>query len=418
MNHQNTTSASTLLICSVGGTPEPITTAIRHIKPVRVLLWHSQNTRMHAEQALGDAGFDPDHADYALVDDPQDFKGCVVCARNLHRHVQEWQQRSPGHQVIVDFTGGTKAMSAALALVAHRWDCQFLYIAGQQRTKDGTGVVVTGSESPIEQANPYDALAYQPLQDAVHLFNQRQPAAAAAILEPFTRRNDLDAAIKRQLVAIKHLAQAYAFWDAFRHSDAVNSFKHGIHAANDLNAALPTHGLSRTLAAHRSLCEQLAAAQGQPTPQLVLDLLANADRRAEDGRFDDATARLYRATEALAQAALRHDHQIDAAACPIDQVPESLRQTWASRAANGFLKLALQDAYTLLHELKHPLGQRFRELKLHENPSPLTARNQSILAHGFAPTTDPAFNALKRPVHELAGAPELEAYTFPQLPVP
>ena len=418
MNPSETHMPSTMLICSVGGTPEPVATAIYHTRPARVLLWHSEDTCRIDRQALANAGFDENNADFAIVPDPQDFHKCVASAHALQDEVRKWQKRPVNPRVIVDFTGGTKAMSAALALVAHRWDCTFLYIAGNRRTRDGTGTVVTGCESPIQQANPYDALAYQPLQDAVQLFNHGQPAAAAAILEPYTGRPDLDQSVKRRILAVQHLASAYAQWDAFQHKKAVAAFNDTLKFENDLDAALPNHGLTTTLTDHRDLCRQLHDAHGKPSRNLILDLLANADRRADDGRFDDATARLYRATEALAQLALLQDHQIDAAACPIDKLPEPLRQKWDSRTTNGPLKLALQDAYYLLAQLDHNLGRTFRDLKLHEKTSPLTARNQSILAHGFAPTTRKDFNALHDPIHRLAGSPDLQAFTFPTLPEP
>lgn len=48
--------------------------------------------------------------------------------------------------------------------------------------------------------------------------------------------------------------------------------------------------------------EAVVVAGGKPTFALLQDLLANAERRAELGRFDDALARLYRALELAAEA--------------------------------------------------------------------------------------------------------------------
>ena len=46
----------------------------------------------------------------------------------------------------------------------------------------------------------------------------------------------------------------------------------------------------------------------------------------------------------------------------------------------------MQDAYVLLDILGYHLGRTFKDLQLHDRErSPLTARNQSILAHGFQP---------------------------------
>ena len=135
----------------------------------------------------------------------------------------------------------------------------------------------------------------------------------------------------------------------------------------------------------------------------MLDLLCNARRRKAEGRYDDAVARLYRAVEALAQDQLRREHGIaDTGKVPLDRVPLSLRARYPADAAE--LKLGLQEAYLLLSELGDPLGQRFAGLGWHEpKHSPLTARNQSILAHGFAPVGATIFESLWRGCLALAG---------------
>ena len=80
---------------------------------------------------------------------------------------------------------------------------------------------------------------------------------------------------------------------------------------------------------------------------------------------------------------------------PIERLPEALRVEWAGRARNGCVMLALKDAYALLTALGDDLGRRFGELELaHDQRSPLVARNQSILAHGFEPVGEIVYNQL------------------------
>ncbi len=268
-----------LLICSVGGSPEPVAASIKYVQPARVLLWHSEDTRDHGIAARSNwrTMIKTTPTSGAL----RSRRTCSAAWRIRQRSTRmiALGSRSPQHRTVVDFTGGTKAMSAAMVLVAHRWDCQFLYIAGSARTKDGTGAVPIGSEAPVQQANPYDALAYQPLQDAVQLFNHGQAGAASQMLDSFTKRLDLSQAVKRQLIAVQNLTNAYAHWDAFRHKDAVSSFEMTIKVANDLGAAMPRHDLIPTLETHRDLCLNLVRSQGNPSHEFILDLLANADRR-------------------------------------------------------------------------------------------------------------------------------------------
>lgn len=412
-----------LLICTIGGSPEPVLQSILHIAPDRVIFLCSDESSATVEQVKDQlADYErPLHEgafDIKTLADPQSLVQCVKEMRPLRFEVEQWTQRGDSHLVLVDFTAGTKIMSAALALVAHRWPCRFIYVGGTQRDKNGLGVVCSGTETVIPSDNPWDALAYQPIQDAAHLFNHNQPAAAVATLQPHIQ-NIADPAVKRQIIAVKHLADAYAKWDAFQHHAATAAFDNCLKASNDLDAALPGHRLTPILQQHHRLCRQLADKPGQPSENLILDLLANALRRAGDGRYDDATARLYRATEALAQLALKVDFQIESDQCPLDKIPHALRRLWEPRTVNGNVKLGLQDDYNLLAQLDHPLGRKFRTLHLHDNQkSPLVSRNQSILAHGFAPTTERAFQALWDKIFQLADNPHLQPFHFPQLPLP
>ena len=136
---------------------------------------------------------------------------------------------------------------------------------------------------------------------------------------------------------------------------------------------------------------------------MVRELLANAERRGAEGRLDDAVARLYRCTEAIAQAQLLSERRLDSAAVPLEKLPDSLREKWSSRAEDGLLKLALQDDYALLAELRDGLGIAFRNQRMDGEKSPLSARNGSILAHGFQPISKAVYDELLKCVKELAG---------------
>ena len=170
----------------------------------------------------------------------------------------------------------------------------------------------------------------------------------------------------------------------------------------------------RAARAHREHVEAIAEASAPGWP-LVADLLANARRRIAEGRQDDAVARLYRAIEATAQVALRERHDIaDTGAVPLDALPEDLRARCATRAEAGTVKLGLQDAYALLRGRGDPAGERFFTLGLATEQSPLSARNQSILAHGFQPVGAKVTDALWQAALALS---ELAEDTLPVFPV-
>lgn len=408
-----------LLICSVGGTLEPIVASIRHHQPDRLILWHTANTKASADQAVHDSNITEGAVDFRIVRDAQDFPSCVIDARKLRSDYDQWRSRSESHQVVVDFTGGTKLMSAALALVTHRWICRFSYVGGTRRTKQGVGVVEQDAETTLCSDNPLDALAYQPVHDAVQLFNAGLPAAARKLLRPVTNRPDLDPAIKRSVAALIHVLDAYAKWDAFQHHDAANSFAQALKNLNDLLAILPdpASNLKTTLQAHQQLCQRIHHDATTPTTLILADLLANAQRRANLGQYDDAVARLYRAIEAFAQIKLAM-RNIDTSDVQPDQIPPSIRDNLQATPRNGFCKLGLQDAYKLLQALDPSSAQSFFDKRLDAPTSPLTARNQSILAHGFQPVTIDTYRKLQDVVSALLEMTDQNQFAFPSLPSP
>ncbi|HLH76748.1 MAG TPA: TIGR02710 family CRISPR-associated CARF protein [Candidatus Binataceae bacterium] len=406
-----------LLICTVGGSPEPIVETIRQWQPARLLLVSSAGTRAAAEEiAKGCGSLPPGAWNNIDVGDAQDlFEKCVSRMRGLNEEVIAWQRRGPAHQVVIGFTGGTKCMSAALALVARRWPCTFSYVTGKERTKGGVGIVVSGTEHRSTQ-NPWNALGYQAIEDACLLFDRQAFASAVEQLDSARRAVD-DESVKRTLSTFHQLCEAYGLWDRFQHAAALSQLNAAIKNRNDLLAELgTTHGQAvvDSIERNRGSLRELAKPLSRLT---VADLLANARRRRDEGRHDDAIARLYRAIESLAQLALAERHAIASTDdVALAMVPEPLRERWELRADRGKLRLGLQDAYELLDALGDEIGRAFKDLNLHDRErSPLAARNRSILAHGFQPASEQDFRRLWDAAMKLGRFEEHELPAFPRL---
>jgi CRISPR-associated protein (TIGR02710 family) len=139
--------------------------------------------------------------------------------------------------------------------------------------------------------------------------------------------------------------------------------------------------------------------------ELVEDLLANAERCAHRGRYDDAVARLYRATELLAQIRLRRVYDIQTGDVWLDspaiaECPAALELLEKARAQavplsegsrgadtrDRQVKIGLWQAYSLLGALGDPLGEHFLADSRHLKGF-LEMRHRSILAHGLDPVT-------------------------------
>ncbi len=411
-----------LLICTVGGSPEPIVASLKHWNPARVHFVPSREARSQIEERVIPTaqaeGFTlaPGGYDVLELPDSQDFSACVERLWPLNAVIAKWLGRGDDYAVVVDFTGGTKCMTAALALVARRWRCTFSYVGGTERTKDGLGVVVAGKESVLHRYNPWDSLGLQALEDFVPLFD-RYAFAAAAELADRTKRYVDAPRITAQFAALEMLAKGYDAWDRFDHKAAMeNLCKDLPRRENDLRAVFPGEPgdrLVQTLHKHGQYLQRLVEEQA-PSKGRVIDLLANGLRRKAEGRFDDAVARLYRAIEALAQVALHKDHQIDTKSVPVESIPEPLRAKFHA-AADGTVSLGLRHAYDLLDALGHPVGRRFKELGLDTEKSPLVSRNQSILAHGWDRVSDKAFDQLWKCALTLADTEEHQLPQFPRL---
>jgi CRISPR-associated protein (TIGR02710 family) len=139
---------------------------------------------------------------------------------------------------------------------------------------------------------------------------------------------------------------------------------------------------------------------GETEPYYIADLLNNAERRAEESKYDDAVARLYRTIELIAQYKLRRDYRIDASNAEVEKIPPQLLQKWNIPRDQKTIKLALNSSYELLDSLGDPLGQRYKnDRKLKDL---LSKRNMSILAHGQTPITRQVYMQLHKKTLEYA----------------
>ncbi|MGD9495246.1 MAG: TIGR02710 family CRISPR-associated CARF protein [Armatimonadota bacterium] len=284
------------------------------------------------------------------------------------------------NQIAIDYTTGTKVMSAALVVAAIDFGIShYIYIDGNYRAGEGMRVVTGG-----EQARATGARRVRGQRD-LHLaaghFNTHQWHAAREVVEAILR-DCAGGPVCDHATALRDLARAYSHWDQFEHDEARK-----ILLQMDADQA---RNIGVDIEPHRQFLFRFEPKAKVDPPKLLwarlADLLNNAERRLAQGRNDDAIQRAYRATELLAQIAFAElDPPIDASGpIPLDQLPEEVQATWACRAdAKGQLRLGLTDLYALLLDLDHPLGEWFADDEQQPLRWALTARNQTILAHGF-----------------------------------
>ena len=407
-----------LLLATVGGSIEPVHKTISYWRPARIILISSRTSQAKAQEIIENSGLRKHETRIIQLESENDLAGSVRTMRELGTEVATWLDHGENYKVVVDITGGTKQMSAALALHAHRWDCTFSYIGGLDRDKEGLGIVRSGREKAFFATNPWVDLNLQAIEDYCSLFNRGDFTSALDLAEK-SRRRGRDQA--REFNALASLAKSYSGWELFQHGGAANSLSKIIKDDwNNLRALVNTNSndLDTVLKSH---LEKLNGITGKEDRhgKLIDDLLANANRRLVEGRFDDAMARIYRALEGMAQHALENRYGIpDTGRVQVSGVPEKLRDKWISEGlaenTENFKPLGLQKAYELLSCLGDTLGEKFEKLGLLGQKTELSARNMSILAHGWDPVNEEQVKNLFKKALELR---EIGLDHFPQFPI-
>jgi len=408
------------MIVSLGGTPQPVIVAINYYKPEFVCFFASEQSVelvYEVKQKVDAASF---RNGKEIVKDPNDLLACYSTALKAADRVAG-EGFAPA-DVVVDYTGGTKSMTGALVLATVARGYTFSYVGGAERTKGGLGQVIDGTERVFEGLNPWEVFAVAEKSRLAWLFNHYQFAAALELIQSILSKARHEAQLGRLFRCLSDVVVGYADWDRFAHREAARALRQGLQGVQDCALFMQDADLrafvaemEQSLAFFNRIASASAGFQ-RLCQEMVVDLIANADRRAEEGKYDDAIARLYRALEMAAQVALA-GRNIQAGNADPNQVPESLRSEFVRRyfsEEDSALKLPLYASYRLLAELGDPLGGRF--LSMGERVRGLlSARNDSILAHGMTPLGRKTWESLRAGLLEILEMDEAELPRFPKL---
>jgi len=274
--------------------------------------------------------------------------------------------------VAVDYTSGTKSMSAALAILSTVYEVNNLIYIGGKRN----GGIVSEGEEEIYTIQPHFAIVEQKIKTSIQFFNQNQFNATITILNQI-EKTTTDPKITRRIKLLKNLAKAYELWDKFQHQKAFQILRKI--KKEELNP-------------NKRFLGQLLNAK-EPEPYYIADLINNTRRRGtEETKYDDAVARLYRTIELIAHYQLKRKYNIDPSAAKPADIPEELRRKWNIQETTSKVKISLNRAYELLNAKRHPLGKKFAQDEKLRNL--LSKRNTSILAHDLKPVDRKTYKEL------------------------
>lgn len=350
--------------------------SVKHHSPDKVFFVTSRQSEENTLQIILErTGIPQEKYETIRLNDPDNIQDVYETVNPYFKRI-----KAQFDSVVVDYTSGTKAMTAALAILATIYEAQELsYITG----KRVGGIVQAGTER-IVSIQPYFATTEQKIKQAIQFFNRRQYAATISILTEI-KKTIGDPTIIERMKPLLQLAKAYDKWDKFQHQNAFKILK-----------KIKMEELSGN---KRFLGQMLSSEKLEP--YFIADLINNAQRRAlEEQKYDDAVARLYRTMELIAQYKLKRDYDIDPSNAKTQKIPQQLLSEWNIPPQTKTLKLPLEKDYQLLEALSDPIGKEYTQDKKLKNL--LSKRNTSILAHGLKPVSKDEYNQLYKRIMKYA----------------
>ena len=396
------------LVLSCGGSPEPLEFCIKNLKPDCVYFLCSDASVEIAEVIQEKFENEVSQFNVKVIENPSNLDDCFARSREVISELQ-----NDYDNIHIDFTGGTKPMVSGLVLAAISDECTYSYVGTDNlegRDKDGLGVVRDGFEAIIEQKNPYDVFAVVEMDRGVEFFNKYQFTASKQSFKEALDKLESEELKRICEINIK-IIDLYDLWDKFNNTDSekktLNSILANIQSEinqsgevkNYFNKNYPEF-LSQMSQNTEFLKLKISRKGRMKTGDVkyyLPDLLNNAYRRIEEGKYDDAVARLYRSIELTAQLGLTNHEVIDSnvlfdnsvfkinkhdlnSKCKIE-VDELVREWYEYNESEKTFKIPLKKSFELLQALGSDYATQYLEDE--EIKNNISSRNNSILAHGL-----------------------------------
>ncbi len=402
---------SKILFVTVGGSPQPIITAVQSLNPDRVVFVCSGGSRGSETQIIGEGKpceirqgaqvvdrlpnlptylelgdrFQPNR-DVITISNPDDLSQNY---RAIAEKVREIRQESPQDDILADYTGGTKTMSVALAMVALDYGAKVHLTTNTTREN----LIRVEAGERVRAASVSSVTVNRTVEQFIpRVLQQYNYPAAIAELKILLQNMELSQEDRLRIEQLLDCCEGLDAWDKFDHKKAIAYLQKYLNKPELKDLIL---FLKRVMGSRQAFATAIGdefetdhGINGH-SYEIVEDILLNAERRATLERYDDAVARLYRALELLVQVRLWEGYQIQTGDVDITKLPESLQEKYEAERSpiKGKIQLALTKSYELLAELPDdPLGNVYLEYK-DRLLDILTTRNDSILAHGMRPVT-------------------------------
>ena len=293
------------------------------------------------------------------------------------------------YRIIMDYTSGTKTMSAAMACCGMFYSKDLISVGGDRTT----GEVSSGTEL-INYQNLYKIYDKFALMRTRDCFNSYQFMHCIDILNYI-----IDMNIHKD--SFLNLCKSYYAWDnmdfehAYEYMTKVdfNNFEF-VEIKDDLEKNMKALG---TIVHARSV--------NLKNCYILATLINNSIRKAEEYKYDDAIARLYRSFELIAQIQLTkygiESSNVNVSILLENGVSQEFVDELEKAKEDGKIRIGLIKDYSLLYELNDELGKYYVDnVNLIKNLT--RKRNNSILAHGLDSQSKEDFDEFLEIVLDLA----------------
>ena len=292
-------------------------------------------------------------------------------------------------KIIMDYTSGTKTMSAAMACCGLFYSKDIISVGGDR----STGEVSVGTEV-INYQNLYKIYDKFALLRTRYNFNAKRYKACIDILDYIVDLN-----IHKD--SFSNLCKSYYTWDNMDFEGAYDYLKkvdlkqmEFVDIKEDLKKNLKALG---TIVNSRSV--------NLKNCYILASLINNSIGKAEEYRYDDAIARLYRSLELAAQIRLTSynikSSDVDVSILSDNNVSDEFIEELKRTKEDGKIRMGLVKDYLLLNELNDDLGKYYVENEK-KIKNMTIKRNNSILAHGLESRSKEDFEEFLEVVIDMA----------------
>lgn len=386
MNNLKSTAMLITVGTGIGGSKEAtdslahgILKSIENFGPHKVIFFGSRNSTYTInslkEQYLEKYSEEFDISEFVEIEEIDSFKKYFTAIKSKILELED------DYNIVIDYTSGTKTMTMSAAFASMVYRKRLVFVSGERVD----GIVVKGTEE-INSQNLY--LVYDDLMitKIKELFNSNRFEAGKVLVDDITNTNE-------NKDVYTQLFDAYSAFDCVDYVTALESF-------DVKEFCLKWPELERTFQRNAKALNIINMEKhDQKCFYILASMLNNARRRAEEHKYDDAIARLYRSLELIAQIRL-NDYEIKTSDVDdkllegkvSDDYLYDLRLTRDKNSEK--IRMGLTQDFILLNELGDDLGKFYMENeKLIQNS--LKYRNHSILAHGLSSQTSEQYEEFR-----------------------